>query len=56
MRSVDTNSLIHFPRRSSKICDLQFAENYSIDGGHHTSIRAFDIVLCGPMWCAIAGL
>ena len=40
--SVDMNSLIHLPRRSSKNCDLQFAntdrqtyilkENYSIDG------------------------
>ena len=38
--TVDTNSLRHLPRRSSKTCDLQFArtttdrfqENYSIDG------------------------
>ena len=37
MLSVDTNSLIHLPRQSSKNCDLEFAntdilkENYSID-------------------------
>ena len=37
MISVDMNSLRHLPRRSSKNCDLQFAncdrlkENYSID-------------------------
>ena len=35
--SDDTNSLKHLPRRSSKTCDMQFAdtdrfmENYSID-------------------------
>ena len=45
MLSVDTNSLIHFPRRSSKICDLKFAENYSIDSGHHTYV-----VQCGVLW------
>ena len=44
VRSVDTNSLIHFPRRSSKNCDLQFADNYSIDGGHHTYV-----VQCGVL-------
>ena len=38
MLSDDTDSLRHLPRRSSKNCDLQFAntdrfeENYSIDG------------------------
>ena len=37
MLSVDTNNLRHVPRRSSKNCDLEFAntdrlkENYSID-------------------------
>ena len=37
MRSDDTNSLRHLPRRSSKNCDTQFdnfdrfKENYSID-------------------------
>ena len=39
MLSVNTNSLRHLPRRSSKNCDLQFAnsdrfkENNSIDNG-----------------------
>ena len=43
VRSVDTNSLIHFLRRSSKNCDLQFTENY-IDGGHHSYV-----VQCGVL-------
>ena len=67
MLSADTNSLRHLPRRSSKNCDLQFAnsdrfkENCSIDAGssrhnddYHT--RTLDLPTSLPFSsCTVAG-
>ena len=47
MLSVDTNSLRHLPRRSSKNCDLEFAntdklkENYSIDKNINKAVLGY---------------